>query len=60
MGSLKSTENCLLQKQRLDGERGFDIKVSWAVCWRRIQMKNKSCNEEVTEIRDSNEIMRLK
>ncbi len=30
------------------------------VCWRRIRMKGKSCNEKVTEICDNNEIMRLK
>jgi hypothetical protein len=50
----------LPQTQHSEGERGFDIKVSLAVCWRRIQMNKKSCNEEVTEIRDNNEIMRLK
>ncbi len=32
----------------------------WAICWHRIRMKGKSCNEKVTEIRDNNEIMRLK
>ena len=59
-GSHKLKEIHLLQTQRLEGERGFVNKVSWAVCWRRIRMKGKSCNEEVTEFCDNNEIMRLK
>ena len=36
------------------------LEVSWAVCWHKIRMKVKSHNEEVKEIRDNNEIMRLK
>ncbi len=59
-GSCKSKKICLLQTQRLEGERGFVNKVSWAICWHRIQMKVTSRNEEVKEICDNNEIMRLK
>ena len=58
-GSCELKEICLLQMQRSEGERGFVNKVSWVVCWCKVTLKGKSRNEEVTEIRDNNEIMRL-